>query len=465
MWRTLNSATRYLTLKAHETDTEEGRNIERYRLAAWNAIVNLVSAVVSMASLFLVIRFALPNLGPERFGIWMAISSLTVMLSFLDLGVGNGLVNQISKASAQAHPDQRLKEIIFRGLGILVVIGCLAWIFLNGITTFIKIEKLLKINSEILAEEARSAVNIFIFIFSIGIPISGIQKILYGLQKSWAIHLVRVCCSLVSILLVMHTTQSHTSIPTLLILTYGIQTCAPLLLIWMFKTRGSASLYPIKKSRHHFYSDIKLLTSSGLIYFTLQLTSLFAWGSDSFVISSQLGATAVSGFVIAQRLFQLVSLPLSIANSSAWPAYAHALSRNDTKFIQSTLKKSLTITLIVSTSLSIFVFAVSGPVLSLWIQNRVEVSTTLLACFMMWSIIEATGNCVAMYLNGTNIIKPQMYISIVFCIVAFTLKILLTPWLGVSGVLIATIIAYLTCVVPPYYWLILAEFKPQSHFH
>ena len=465
MWRAFNPATRYFTLKAHETDTEEGRNVERYRLAAWNALANLVSAAVSLASLFLVIKFALPNLGPERFGIWMTISSLTVMLSFLDFGVGNGLVNQIAKASAQAHPDQRLKEITFRGLGLLAVIGCLTWILLSGIATFVQINKLIKVDSELLAAESRSAINIFIFIFSIGIPISGIQKILYGLQKSWAIHLVRVCCSLISILLVMHATQSRTSIPNLLILTYGIQTVAPLLLIWMLKTGSSASLTSTIKSQYKFYSDIKLMASSGLIYFILQFTAVFAWGSDAFVISSQLDATAVGGFVIAQRLFQLISLPLSIANSSAWPAYAHALSKNDLKFIQSTLKRSLATTLLIATGISIFVFVVSGPVLNLWIQNRVEVSTTLLACFMVWSIIEATGNCVAMYLNGTNIIKPQIYISIAFCIVAFTLKILLIPWLGVSGILIATIVAYLTCVVPPYYWLILAEFKSQPYSH
>ena len=43
-------------------------------------------------------------LGPERFGVWMTISSFAVMLTFLDLGVGNALMNRVAEAASENNP-------------------------------------------------------------------------------------------------------------------------------------------------------------------------------------------------------------------------------------------------------------------------------------------------------------------------------------------------------------------------
>lgn len=71
----------------------EGHDRDRYVRAARSAACNAVSAAMGFAVVLLSISLTLPYLGPERFGIWMAISSLAVMLSVLDFGVANGLVN------------------------------------------------------------------------------------------------------------------------------------------------------------------------------------------------------------------------------------------------------------------------------------------------------------------------------------------------------------------------------------
>ena len=123
MWRALTTATRYFTLKAFNTDTGEGRSHERYRLAAWNTLANTISSAMGMLSLFVTIPLVLPYLGPERFGIWMSIASLAAIFSFMDLGIGNGLINLVARARINKSKPYRLNEIVFRGLCLLAFLG------------------------------------------------------------------------------------------------------------------------------------------------------------------------------------------------------------------------------------------------------------------------------------------------------------------------------------------------------
>ena len=103
-------------------DAQAGRDQERYRLAAWAAMTNFISTGVAVLALIITVPMTLPYLGEERFGVWMTVSSLAAMLSFLDFGVGNGLVNRIAIVNAN-HDRDELGFVITHGLIMLSVIG------------------------------------------------------------------------------------------------------------------------------------------------------------------------------------------------------------------------------------------------------------------------------------------------------------------------------------------------------
>ena len=84
-----------LQFTPHESDTENGKSNERYRrvllTGGSTAIVKIFSALINLITIPLTVNY----LGSERFGLWMAISSIIVLMSFADLGLGNGLLNAI----------------------------------------------------------------------------------------------------------------------------------------------------------------------------------------------------------------------------------------------------------------------------------------------------------------------------------------------------------------------------------
>jgi O-antigen/teichoic acid export membrane protein len=139
----------------------ERRDRDRYVRAARSAASNSVSAALGFAVVLLSVSFTLPYLGQERFGIGMTISGLAVILSVLDLGVANGLVNLVADAKTSGD-HEKLRTIVTRGVLLLVVIGVAAGAVLVGAMRLLDFQRLFKIESADVAREAVVSILVFI---------------------------------------------------------------------------------------------------------------------------------------------------------------------------------------------------------------------------------------------------------------------------------------------------------------
>ena len=119
------SRLRFIRMRNLDDGSAEGRTAERYRLAAWGAIASLGARSASMLLMVLTVHWAAPYLGAERFGVWATFASLAAMLSFLDLGVGNAMVNRVAHMQASAD-DHALRRVITGGISWLLLIGATA---------------------------------------------------------------------------------------------------------------------------------------------------------------------------------------------------------------------------------------------------------------------------------------------------------------------------------------------------
>src|SRR5947207_2628648 len=73
-----------IRFRPFDVSTPAGRSQERYRRAALTAIAQIFSRLISFASLLISVPLALHYLHEERYGIWMTISSVAVLLGFAD---------------------------------------------------------------------------------------------------------------------------------------------------------------------------------------------------------------------------------------------------------------------------------------------------------------------------------------------------------------------------------------------
>lgn len=433
---------KHLQLRPFDTTTEQGRSDERYRLALFSVFANILSKGMAMLVMVFSIKLTVPYLGAERFGAWMTIASFAGMLTFLDLGVGNALTNQVAHAASQ-QDKHGLQKTISGGLGFLFILGITMSSGLVILANIVPWPLIIKTTTPALNNEIRQACILFFALFGANIFTNGIQRVFAGLQQAFIAHLVSALGALITLSLLWYAASRHAGIPLLLISTLGCQSLFNLfalhLLIKRDLFRFSGLTPAIKQQR-------KSLTQTGALFFILQIGTMIGWGADNLIISSTLGASAVATYSITQRLFQFISQPLAIINAPLWGAYADAHAKGDKKFIKYTLKKSITSTIIFTSILGITILLYNEPIINAWSNKQLHSPFLLVLSFFLWTFCETAGNAFANLLNGCNIIKPQVVAVILLCTACIPLKIAAITAYGTAAMILTYTLTYVIIV-------------------
>ncbi|WP_162069706.1 MATE family efflux transporter [Caballeronia sp. NK8] len=418
----------------------EGRDRERYLRAARSAACNSVSAALGFAVVVLSVSFTLPYLGQERFGIWMTISSLAVMLQVLDLGVANGLVNLVADAKT-SDDHEALQTIVTRGIVLLTGIGVAAGGVLIGVMMLLDFQHLLKIESPEVAREAVLSTFTFIALFCVNIPLGGVRKVFFGLQRAWEPHTVAAIGYLCSLPLLYLCARSHAPMPYLVLCTYGVQVAtAIILLVRLYLER-------MFRLRRGIWSgsglrDCTALMRTGGVFLILQIGMICGNACDPLIVSHILGASEVARLAVAQRLFQAITVAMLMLSGPLWGLYADARSRGEKKFIRNTLKLSMCVTTGTALFMSALILALSPWLLKVWTGSHLDVPIELRCAAAVLAVVEAMANAFTIFLNGVSELRPQLLAVLVFCAVSVPLKIyLLTKFGTVDWVIWSTIIA------------------------
>lgn len=436
---------RRIPWQSFDVSSDQGRTSERYRRALLTTCANVLSKALSLLVLVVSVPLTLSYLGNERFGIWMTISSFATLFAFLDLGIGNGLLNLVAKTAATGGHD-RLRQVVSNGLLALVIAGILVGTALLTASSVLPWQSLIRVADPSSIEEIRSAANTFALIFALSLPLLGLQRVFLGLQEGFLVHVASALAQIISLILVVILAANQAGIPQLIVATYGVQSLAPLILLPLLQRRGLMG----RPGLGPFRSDALHLLRTGSLFFVLQLGAVVAWGSDSLIISSMLGASEVATLAIISRLFQLVTQPLAMFSTPLWSGYADAAARNDSRYIRQTLKNSMAITFGSALIGALVVLTFHDWLITHWTSNSVQVPMLLATTYAAWTIVEATGNTFAMFLNGLGILRAQLIVVSLFCTVAIPLKLLLVNQIGLVGVIMATLISYCLTVALPY---------------
>lgn len=446
-------ASKFLTILNHlqldpfDTSTAEGREKERYRLALWASLANFFSTGITTIAMLVTVPLTLGYLGSERFGIWMTIASISALMSFIDLGIGNSLIRRIASAHA-AHDAEKLHNLISTGIITLTAIGFLFGFAFLFTADKIKIEQFIKLTDPNNIPEIKRAIDAFIIIFLINIPLSALASIFQGLQMGWKVHLIKGVGATVSLLAVVFAAKEQASICTLILTTYGIQT---IFLAFLFIELNRKKLFKLKDLGNIFLKKESFyLLQDSWIYFLLQITGFLIWNIDTFIIATKLGVGNVTSLAICQRIFQAILIPVVIFNAPLWAAYANAQTKNDIHFIAKTLKKSSLYTSVLAMLGIFLIFNLSEEIFNLWLKNPPTIDESLLFSYGIFIWLYTVGIPISMYLNGMGEIKIQLVTATIFCLLAIPLKFILISDYGTTGLISASIIAFFIGVYLPY---------------
>ncbi|MHB8773181.1 MAG: lipopolysaccharide biosynthesis protein [Syntrophales bacterium] len=429
---------RYFRITPFDTTTPDGRMHERYRRAAWSTVTNLVSKGLAMAVILLGVHWTVSYLGTERFGIWMTIASFAAMLTFLDMGVGNALVNHVAERAARDQPAA-LEAAISGGVGFLGLIGGAVTAVLLLLAAFLPWAALIKVGDPQLVTETRRAAMLFAPLFGINLFASGIHRIFWGLQRAFEGNAAAAIASMLAITALWIAANQKAGVMVLLAVTLGIQSLAAIPLLALLIARKQIS---IKAMRTSTRSEGAALFRTGSLFLILQIGTMIGWSADSLIISSTLGAASVAVYALTQRLFQFASQPLATVNAPLWSAYSDARARGDRQFIRQTLWRSMTLTFAVAAASVLLISLTSDWLLYHWTGGTVRVPQTFIAIFAVLVVFECCGNAFAMFLNGMHIVRPQVVVVVLFCALTLPLKIIGVHQWGIALIPLTTVVVY-----------------------
>jgi len=446
-WRRSRQFLSVVRLKPFDSATPDGRSNERHRRIALTAIASAAAKALSVLTLLISVPLTIHYLGTERYGLWMTISSIVLILGFADLGMGNGLLNAVSEANGK--DDRELaRTYVSSSFFLLSGLSILLALLFACVYPAIPWERVFNVSSPEATREAGPAMAVFVGCFLVSMPLGIVQRIQMGYQEGFVNSLWEGLGSLLGLagaLLVIHL---RAGLPWLVLAMAGAPALAAL--------ANTVALFGFRRPwlwpswNRATGSASRKIFRMGILFFALQASAAIAYSSDNIILAQVLGPDAVAQYSVAARIFSIAPMMLGMILAPLWPAYGESIIRGDIGWVKRTLVKSLSLALFV-TGLPAVLLAIFGiQVVLLWVGPAVAPSFVLLLGLAIWSVMFAAGNAVAMFLNGASILRFQVICAVAMSAAAILVKVLLVQRIGLPGVIWGTIVSYAALIGLPF---------------
>ena len=434
---------RLLRLAPFETDTAEGRSLERYRRVALSAVSSGLARFVSAASTLLTIPLLVRYLGPERYGLYATITAIAGLVGFADLGIGNGLVGDVASASARGDRlavRRASSTAFFFLLGLAVALACVFAV----VYRLISWPEVFNIRGRG-ASEAGLATAFFVAGVLLALPLGIVQRVELGLQEGYVASLWQAAGSILGLAGIGIAVLVGASLPYA-VLAVSLAPAAALC---------ANGFHLVRRRRTWMLPTIRLvdraagivLVRLGLLFFVLQTAMAVAFESDAVVLTQILGPGAVTPYSVTMRVFLIVPAVIGFALAPLWPAYGEAIGRGDLRWVERALERSLRLSFVISLPCAGVLLLVARPLIEWW--SGVRAPYSLLAAAATWIVLLSSASALSMFLNAARVIKPQIVLALVMMTTNLALSIVLTHAIGVSGVVWGTVIAEGAVVLVP----------------
>ena len=444
-WTTTRRIVSVVRLTPFDDKTPDGRSKERYRRVALTSLAAVAASSISAMTSLISVPLTLHYLGAERYGLWMTISSVIALLGFADLGMGNGLLNAIAEANGKDDAEAA-RRYVSSGFFLLLGIAFLILIGFGGIYWYVPWPLLFNVHSDLAVKEAGPATAVLVCSFGLNMPLGVAQRVQMGYQEGFKNSLWSVGGALVGFSGVVLAVFVEAGLPWLVLAMAG----GPLLAQGVNWIHVFAYSHPslVPSLRAFDWSSSRKLAGAGLLFFVLQALALLGSVSDNMVIAQVLGASAVAGYAVTQKLFS-ITLVAQYFVGPLWPAFGEAMARKDYGWARRTLNRSLVVSLGLGLMTGVPLCLFGKQIIAVWVGRDLVPSTFLLLGFSLWVLVSSYSGSMSAFFNSGALLGKQTWLYGFASIAAVTLKIVLAPRWGVSGVIWATVLGYGLFYVAP----------------
>jgi O-antigen/teichoic acid export membrane protein len=434
-------------LRPFDQSTEAGRSQERYRRAALTTLASFAGKGIAVLTTLVTVPLTLSYLGPERYGMWMTISSFIALVSFTDLGIGSALIGAISETNA-ARDDAKAREYVS---GAAVMLGAMVAALSVAFAVaypFVPWARVFNVQSGAASSEAGPAVAALLLCQMGLMLLSFVGGVRMGFQEGFVNAIWGVLGSVFALVGVLVAVYVRASLPWLIVSVSVAPVLALLFNAWALFGRDHRAIRPSWAAVNR--ESLRRLFGLGLLFLILQLSVALAFSSANLVAAQVLGPEAVTQYSVPFRLFGIAMMVVMALVAPLWPAYADAIARGDAAWVRRTLARSLTFSVAFGVVTSLILVVFGGLILRAWVGPTVVAPFGLLLGFGIWNVLAMTGTALSMLFNGAHVFRFQAWSALTMAATNLGLSIVLARHVGVAGIIWGGVISYTICCVIPW---------------
>ena len=402
-----------------DTSTHAGRSQDRYRRAGRTAVTSVAARIVNY-------------LGPDRFGLWMVLTSFVAFLTFTDMGLGIGLQNALSECHGREDRDtpKALVSSAVLVMGLIFLLLVLVAIF---VLPLLPLDRLIKMDTEAARAELLPTAQVIMIAFGFGLPTGLIQRIYNAYQMGYWGDMWLTAGRVAGFLGVLACIWLKLSLPFLV----GAYTGVP------FVVLGLGSVFLFRKISWVRPSLVAISRKATRKIFGIGATAVGAQvayvillSGPAIVIANRLSTTAVAPFAVTQKLLGLTSILLTTLLLPLWPAYGEAAARGDWGWVKKTFRRTIKLGVAIYLPAFLLMAFAGRTIIYYWTQDEsvIPAWSLLMAC-NVWSVLMAWNVIAAMLLNGLNHMIGQATYGVALALAAVAVGYLVAPSYGVIGVI------------------------------
>ncbi len=429
--------------------TDRGR--ERYRKAGLSASVTLIQKALTITISFVSVPLTVHYLGPERYGVWLTISSLIIWMALSDFGLaGNALINVLAEATGRDDRQSAL-EYTASAVWSLIAIGALLAVLAGATFRYIPWNHVFRV-STVDAHELALACALTIAFFILGLPLSVQASVYNAHQDGFFTSAWGIAVNLTSLAALVAVTRFHGGLPQLVCALSGTRVAVLFVNAYFIFFRRYPWLLPVPSAfRGHC---ARRLFKLGGKYMVTQIGSLGLYQSQPMIITQMLGPAQVVVFVIAQKIITLPMDLVYMATAPFIPAFGEAKARGDWTWIRAAYRKATLGSVAVSIPLLLILGAAAKPLIRLWAGPSVVPDTTLILWLSAYNLSGVMLMATGQLMIGVERVNP-LAVSLALCAVGtIGFGILFAHFFGLSGVAAAMIASKLLTLWPIQMWAV-----------
>lgn len=345
----------------------------------------------------------------EVLGLWYTLLSMLSWFLTFDLGIGNGIRNNLVKALS-INDRKQIRRIVSSGIisvctisGLLCLIG-LIWIY------NINLNKIFNISERIIDELClRKCVTLIFCAIILRFTLSIINSIFYALQKSAVNNFLALCISILQyiFIIIFHFKSNEDALLNLSI-AYLALSNLPIIIagIYIFHTDLKDCVPSISFITRETCREIMNI---GGIFFLCQIFYLIIANTNDFFISHFWSPIDTASYTFYHRISMLISMLVSLALTPTWSMITKAYVEKNYDWLMRLYKiMKLSGLLIVIIQFSIIPFL--QDIMDLWLGKGIlHVQATTAIAFACFGASFIYSSIMSTIVNGLAKMKLQLW--------------------------------------------------------